>query len=244
MMPLGTRVLAKKTVSALTVQFLSFCRQLIMVTQSGKTKRRILEAACALFAERGFKPVTTRMVAEATGVRHGTVHYHFKSKKDLYVAVFRQIFSFDNALTYDVLLEREPIVFQSPSGKAYAIYRIVSDFFHRFLDLNSRWERRLILRELFEHSPVFHTILEEIFMAESNKMKEFYHLLVPDATDVDAHLWAHLPDAQLLSHMTQESILESFHNQVFVDELKHKVAKITARSMISLIDLPIPDILK
>lgn len=215
-----------------------------MAIQTGTTKHRILEAACVLFAKHGFKAVSTRMIADQAGVKHGTVHYHFKNKKELYIEVFRMIYDFDRILTYDVLLEREPIVLETPSGKAYAIQRIVTDFFHRYLQTTGRWRRRLVLRELFEHSPVFHRILNEILKVESDKMMEFYFLLNPTGTIVDAYLWSHLPDIQILNHMMGESILETDHDPAFVEELRQKMVKITARSMISALDLPIPDMLK
>lgn len=215
-----------------------------MAIQHNKTKQRILEEACVLFAKHGFKSVSTRMIASAAGVRHGTVHYHFKSKKELYIEVFRMVFDFEHILTYDVLLAQEPFVLQTPSGKAYAIQRIVTDFFHRHLHVAGRWKRRLVLRELFEHSPVFHRILNEVLKVESDKMMEFYFLLNPTGTIVDAYLWSHLPDVQILNHMMGESILETDHDAAFVEELHQKMVKITARSMISILDLPIPDMLQ
>lgn len=215
-----------------------------MAVQSNQTKQRILDAACVLFAKNGFNSVSTRMIAEEAGVRHGTVHYHFKDKKTLYIEVFRMIFAFEQILTYEVLLQQEPFVLQTPSGKAYAIQRIVTDYFHRHLHVGRRWKRRLVLREMFEHSPIFDQILNDIFKVESNKMTEFYFLLNPTGTVVDAYLWSHLPDIQMLNHMMGESILETDHDPAFVEELQQKMVKITARSMISILDLPIPDMLK
>lgn len=215
-----------------------------MDTPFDSTKKRILDAACILFAKHGYHKVSSRMIAETVGIRHGTVNYHFKGKKTLYIEVFRYIFQFDHILTYDVLLEREPIVLETPSGKAYAIQRVVTDFFHRHLHASGHWARRLVLREMFEHSPVFHQILDEILKAESDKMMEFYFLLNPTGTVVDAYLWSHLPDVQVLNYMMGESIRETDHDPAFVAEMEQKMATVTIRSMISLLDLPIPDMLK
>lgn len=184
------------------------------------------------------------MVAEKAGVRHGTVHYHFKTKKALYIEVFRSIFDVDQMLTYDVLLEREPFILETPSGKSYAIQRIVTDFFHRHLRVSERWKRQLVLREMFDHSPVFPQLLEQIIKKESDKMLEFYFLLNPEGTQVDAYLWGHLPDTQMLNYMVGESIVKSGYDPAFVEELEQKLVKMTARSMISILDLPIPDMLK
>lgn len=47
------------------------------------TRQRILDAAEALFAERGFHGVTIREVARLVGVDAALVHYHFGGKEEL-----------------------------------------------------------------------------------------------------------------------------------------------------------------
>jgi TetR/AcrR family transcriptional regulator len=51
------------------------------------TRERILAAALAEFADRGFAGASTRAVAAAAGVQHPLVNYHFKSKEGLWRAV-------------------------------------------------------------------------------------------------------------------------------------------------------------
>jgi AcrR family transcriptional regulator len=53
------------------------------------TRRRILAAAGALFAERGFRAATMRAIAQRARVNLAAAHYHFGSKRDLYLAVVR-----------------------------------------------------------------------------------------------------------------------------------------------------------
>jgi len=48
----------------------------------------ILDAAEAVFADSGFDGATTRAIAEAAGVNPALIHYHFKSKEQLFEAVF------------------------------------------------------------------------------------------------------------------------------------------------------------
>jgi AcrR family transcriptional regulator len=64
----------------------------IAVTRGDETRRRILEAAGALVAERGWGAVSTRLVADRAGVNQALVHYHFGSKEALLrLAVARAI---------------------------------------------------------------------------------------------------------------------------------------------------------
>src|SRR4051812_13076147 len=50
------------------------------------TRERILAAAIPAFAAGGFDGVTTRAVADAAGVRHALVTYHFQGKDGLWRA--------------------------------------------------------------------------------------------------------------------------------------------------------------
>jgi len=58
----------------------------------GSTKARILDAAEAVFASRGFTGASTREIAARAGVNISSLHYHWASKETLYVAVFRNVF--------------------------------------------------------------------------------------------------------------------------------------------------------
>jgi AcrR family transcriptional regulator len=48
-----------------------------------QVRRKLLDAAVALIAERGWTAVSTRVVAERAGVAPGLVHYHFSSVQAL-----------------------------------------------------------------------------------------------------------------------------------------------------------------
>ncbi len=51
------------------------------------THRGVLEAARVLFVAYGYAGVATQRIAETAGVAHGSVFHHFKSKRDLFIAV-------------------------------------------------------------------------------------------------------------------------------------------------------------
>ncbi|GIW40152.1 MAG: hypothetical protein KatS3mg076_0729 [Candidatus Binatia bacterium] len=56
------------------------------------TKQRILATAEEVFAEKGFDGASTREIAARAGVNISSLHYHWESKAQLYVAVFRDIY--------------------------------------------------------------------------------------------------------------------------------------------------------
>jgi AcrR family transcriptional regulator len=53
------------------------------------TRARVLAAAAALFAARGFHGTTARDIAERAKVNLASAHYHFGSKEALYIEVLR-----------------------------------------------------------------------------------------------------------------------------------------------------------
>lgn len=58
-----------------------------MAKNTQATKKRILDAAEALFAKRGFDGVTVRQIMRKANADVALAYYHFKSKRDLFDAV-------------------------------------------------------------------------------------------------------------------------------------------------------------
>ncbi|EHR50160.1 transcriptional regulator [Saccharomonospora marina XMU15] len=54
------------------------------------TKRRILDAAAEAFQVRGFGSTTLDDIAEEVGATKGLIYYHFRSKFDLFLAVYEE----------------------------------------------------------------------------------------------------------------------------------------------------------
>jgi AcrR family transcriptional regulator len=72
------------------------------------TKGRILDAAEAVFAERGFAGTALRDVAERVGVRTPSLYNHFASKEALYAAVLERAVAPLLALLGDAAAGRGP----------------------------------------------------------------------------------------------------------------------------------------
>ena len=54
---------------------------------------RLLDAAQALFADRGFTDVSINEIAQAAGMTRSAPYYHFRNKEDLYAAVLVRQFA-------------------------------------------------------------------------------------------------------------------------------------------------------
>jgi AcrR family transcriptional regulator len=58
---------------------------------SPERRAAIIESAIQLFAEKGFRGVTTREISQAVGVTEPVLYQHFPSKRDLYKAIIDSI---------------------------------------------------------------------------------------------------------------------------------------------------------
>ncbi len=61
-----------------------------MAELRSSTRDRILEACRTLFNERGPAEVTTAEIAQGVGISEGNLHYHFRRKEQIVVALFDQ----------------------------------------------------------------------------------------------------------------------------------------------------------
>lgn len=211
------------------------------------TKNLILKAAGLLFAEHGYRHVTTRMIAQSAKISHGLLHYHFRSKKSIYFEVVKLVYETRESLTYQQLLETEPHVLESETTKAYIVYRLVMDYFRRYVFFNEPWKLHLIQREILNPSPVYACIFKEIFISRWNHLAEFYYLVKPDAKASEAFYWSHYPDTQgfYYHHLSiwWDTVLQE-HDDRLLEELRRLMIGSTSRAMIIMLNLPVPEFLR
>jgi AcrR family transcriptional regulator len=59
--------------------------------RSESTRSALIEAARALFAERGYANVGTEEIVRAAGLSRGALYHHFEGKRDLFEAVYERV---------------------------------------------------------------------------------------------------------------------------------------------------------
>jgi AcrR family transcriptional regulator len=59
--------------------------------EPGRRREQILDAANALFSERGYDEVSVEDIASAAGVTRGLVHHYFGGRKEVYIALLERL---------------------------------------------------------------------------------------------------------------------------------------------------------
>ncbi|MGW6730169.1 TetR/AcrR family transcriptional regulator [Nocardia sp. NPDC055029] len=128
-------------------------------------RRQIVEVAQRLFAKYPYSEVSTADIAEAAGIQRATLHYHFGTKRDLYVEVIQNF-------------ARLPPL--PPARKQRA--RLTEEIQHTLNRwLNSVWENRGTFITIFEAGPInndreIEATLEEGREAWAARMAELLEL--------------------------------------------------------------------
>jgi AcrR family transcriptional regulator len=60
--------------------------------RSEKTRQRLLEAACEVFADKGYRDATIAEICDLAGTNGAAVNYHFGDKEHLYAEAWRHAF--------------------------------------------------------------------------------------------------------------------------------------------------------
>jgi AcrR family transcriptional regulator len=150
-----------------------------MLSHSRPTKARVIAAATALFAERGFHGTTMRDIAERAGVNVAAGNYHYGSKKALYLEVLRAQF----AQIRSVLEERRVI---RPEGELRRLPR-------RELVRLLRARIRTMLDILIGPPPSLHATLMQREMCDPSEalpviVEEFIRPIMGEMGAIVAHV--------------------------------------------------------
>jgi TetR/AcrR family transcriptional regulator len=138
--------------------------------RAARTRAAILDAAEALFSERGFNATRLEDVAERVGIRRASIVYYFKDKRELYDSVLESVFSGLLERIGEALSTPEPLMDRIEAGVSAWI-----DYVGRRPSI-----ARLILRETANATPErrsailrftqpFFTVIEkEVFQREDD----------------------------------------------------------------------------
>jgi len=140
------------------------------------TKRRLIEAAGAVFARQGFRAATIREICKHADASISAVNYHFRDKAGLYAAVFE--YSHQWALEkypQDMGLKKRA----APEEKLRAFVR--SFLFRGLGDGFPAWHGKLIAREIADPSGILHKIARTAIRPIDEYLEEIIRELIRKA---------------------------------------------------------------
>ena len=130
------------------------------MTKDIGTENRILEAAKRVFVRKGYAGARMQEISDEAGINKGLLHYYFKSKDNLFTAIFEQAF-------YE-FIPRQNEIFDAD----LPLFTKIEQFVVRYLDFLAEhpYLPSFILQELQRHPDVFIQKLSEMDM-KPNPMK-------------------------------------------------------------------------
>jgi AcrR family transcriptional regulator len=204
------------------------------------TRHQLIQAAGRLFAEHGFDGTSTRAISEASGANLAAIHYHFGSKKALYLAVLTTVCDQHQEAfraSDDLTTPRD-----APTDLAATIRLRVRLLFEILTGPRAiPWQAQLIVREMTQPSSA-HSVIVDLLAAPLHARWVAIHRQVrPHANPTEAHVWAlHLP-AMLRLLMTARPTMERIIGVERCDaSLTAEAIRQTADAMILLLGVSLP----
>lgn len=180
-------------------------------------RERLLSAAAALFAERGFADAPVRDITRRAGCNVAAVNYYFGSKDQLYVAVFHA--------RLRELRERRINAMQSLlSGPAPGIEQVLRTFAEAFIDPliegdTGRQTLQLFTRELLGARLPRGMIIEEMVRPIADVFHDVVRRVYPHMAAETIQLCLHAVVGQLVHFLQAEKLFADAPEQLFRPEM-------------------------
>ncbi len=144
-----------------------------------ESKRKIIDAALKLFAERGYDNTSVRMLANEAEISQGLLYNYFEGKQGLLIAIMRQGMTNANKAF-------ENVTHTDPPLKQLA--DLMRGIYMELVQEVDFWRVFYSLRNL----PAFEEILGEEIMHATLALKQVFQALYENAGAQDAELRAYL----------------------------------------------------
>ena len=142
------------------------------------TKDRLLEAACHVFAQKGFRDATVAEICEVADANIAAVNYHFGDKESLYDAVWHRAFDLTNAAyPVDAKLPDNPVLYDY-------LYSYSNAILHRiFSETESGLFAKLLYREMAAPTLALDHIATEVLQPQSQFLAQALGASMGSAVD-------------------------------------------------------------
>ena len=194
-----------------------------------ETKRKLLDVACHVFAEKGFREAKITEICRRAGANVAAVNYYFGDKESLYVAAWRQ--AIEQFITSDIL----PPAHLPPTERLrIAIHRII----YKTIDQKGGDFRRLELMELANPTGLIDETWNVMIAPRKQEMLKIVRDVAGQTISEDGvKLCAMSIVNQCRGFMLiQKSRLESFNDEPLTPERLEQIAEHITRFSIAGIE--------
>jgi TetR/AcrR family transcriptional regulator, regulator of cefoperazone and chloramphenicol sensitivity len=142
------------------------------------TRRRLLEAAGEVFAERGFRAATIRDICKRADANIAAVNYHFGDKDGLYAAVL--------TFAHRSAVEEFPIDAAPGSSAEQRLFHFVHAMLRRMLNTGRpAWHGKLMAREMVEPTAALDLLVKDSIRPQSLLLEGIVRELLGPDVDAD-----------------------------------------------------------
>jgi AcrR family transcriptional regulator len=198
---------------------------------SVETRRRLVEAAGEVFAERGYNGATVREICARASANGAAVNYHFRDKAELYDAVLRYAHCAAQAEFTSATLPEN-----GPADQRLAHF--VRDLMLRMLDQGRpAWHGKLMSREMVEPTEAMNRLIEQSLRPRFELLVRIVRdLMGPTASDLEARRAAASVMGQCLFYTRCRSVITLMHpwahfDRAGIEDLARHITDFSLHSM-------------
>lgn len=148
-----------------------------------ETRRRILDSACQVFGEKGYRDATNAEICKRAGVNTAAINYHFRSKVELYRTTWEH--------TFEDVAKLFPLggVVTPGASPEERLRSHIRTHLERIMDEGLSHFHRLCMREIFDPTGLVDDLMETWIEGVSRATREILRdLLGPAASEENIRL--------------------------------------------------------
>lgn len=200
-----------------------------MSVKAADTRRRLLEAAGEVFAEKGYRAATVREICRRAGTNVAAVNYYFGDKKALYVAAVGYAHGNETGLP----LPHWPD--DLPAEQRLRLF-IEQTLTTHFEEKGPPWKARLMIRELTEPTEACVALVDAFVRPRAMLLHRILEDLLPaETSQIERHLIAFSIVGQCLFHRARNPVAElltdGLYRQFDVRRLADHITRFTLAAL-------------
>ena len=169
------------------------------------TRSRLIDAAGAVFAEKGFAATTVREICLKAGANVAAVNYHFRDKLGLYVEVLRRSMVQAN--------EEDRAEIAGVATPEEALRKLIAGMIRRTCNTAEKgtWHARIMAHELANPTPALDRVVQEVIRPRYENLRQIISTII--------HLPPGHPTTRMCAHSVIGQVVHYAHARPVIDRL-------------------------